>query len=767
MVPGSLQRFTSPIVEKALETGARGRTVTKTDYGVIGDAMFKKAQLDMNIASLQSDFGVRSAEILGNLEMQKADIALKGSELKMNAEMKAYEIKEAERANKASGTEQLLGSLSGAMSGAATGATLSGGNPYAIAGGAALGGLSTYQGYQQDGRRGGVAAQTMLSNISTASATFKGAMDMKKSRDAWGSHVKTGQQLFDAWQNAQPGVDPATGMSNQEEAKRMFDNHVNSTGATVGQYMNPEQAADLSAKYAQSYDRGMNSSKPEVAAAARMQKRIVDFSADSVAQNPNHPEYRKRVTKFLGEMDTDHSIMTNKPMTSTQAKSFLNAAGVSTPARSTAAAPVISQPTTTAPARQRGAAPSSGTESIGKIKTPSNGRSVEQSPTTLRATEAAPDYLLRRNVSAAPGVTMDQMTGMNMMTQSHLTEVGLQKQGAETLSVLDKMNKPYEKGEVAESFKKPIRDFGADVKDTVADIAGAPKRLLDRMKAGPYKEQPRVSSRQKEEEVKANYVQRDFNGEMAKKMGPEKWAEAEPFFTKTDPREVQEHFNTMDKEQSPADKGRIEGITAATAQLNELKADLPEAMKGVERPTLKAFLFYRKGYIGVDGMAGSSKGGMVKGIGLTFSDFEKSVRQSYEGKGEAGKELADLQIQKLADIEARLAPIAQSLAVSKQGSRPSDKDVEGYDPAELLDPNPDNSIARMNALQKMMYSDFLSLMGNTPSRAEAAKWKKEVSPKETMGEKLYLHEAKKEIDAAYKKDSNNEEDDYLFELGLE
>ena len=275
-IPTALSNFANPIVEKALETGARGQTVTATNYGVIGDAMFKKAQLDLGVAQLQSDAGMQKAQLLSGIEMNKASLKLQEGQIMGQAQMNAYNIKQQEKANNPSDIEKIMGSISGVASGAVTGFVL-GGPAGAVAGGA-IGGIATYAGYQSGGRQGGMAAQQMLGNIANATVSIKGLVQEKKSSDALSSIVKTGADLYAATQK--PGT-----TEERYAAQQAFDAHVAAAPQIMMQAgMNPQQAMTFGQQYRKSFDSSNSLSDPSNKAMSQMHENAVNFASTPAEQ---------------------------------------------------------------------------------------------------------------------------------------------------------------------------------------------------------------------------------------------------------------------------------------------------------------------------------------------------------------------------------------------------------------------------------------------------------------------------------------------------
>lgn len=179
-----LLQFTSPIVETALKTGARGETTTVTNYGVIGDAMFKKANLDLGIANLQSDFALGSARLKSDLNMQAAGMKFDQARAYMNQNMQIQEMKMHMAENEVGFFEGLLNVAAGAA-GAASIALTAGASTPLVIGAAGAGGLMTAGAQAQGGRRGAQGALSAIGTIGNAATMIKGIGQEKAGKDAW------------------------------------------------------------------------------------------------------------------------------------------------------------------------------------------------------------------------------------------------------------------------------------------------------------------------------------------------------------------------------------------------------------------------------------------------------------------------------------------------------------------------------------------------------------------------------------------------------
>lgn len=290
-LPPSLMASTSPIVDKALETGARGSTITKTDYGVIGDAMFRKAQLDLNIATLQSNFGLEKARIQSNLLQNEA-------ELKMTWMDRDRHYKLAKEENELSGSEKIFGALSGAIQGGVAGAA-TGGKAGAIVG-AVLGGGAAYAGGQSGGRRGQQSALNFVQTASTAAVAFKDYNDAQKSKDSWKSIVEAGSAI-------------ASRLGDPKDAQAQAD--WGAHRAAVMQQMaddglNGQQISEGWSAYEKSMRTGTASIDPVEAGKAGLMKSYSKAMSDPRRNSTDRADQTALLDELYTEMNTNYAMAT-------------------------------------------------------------------------------------------------------------------------------------------------------------------------------------------------------------------------------------------------------------------------------------------------------------------------------------------------------------------------------------------------------------------------------------------------------------------------
>lgn len=233
MVTKSLAAFASPIITKAMETGGRGGTTITTDYSGIGDALMKKAQLELNAATL------------------KADVAMKTQAMNTEARLKMIDIEDARidkeladrRASKDMGfMEKTMGVLQGAMSGAQTGAAAGGGNPWAIAGGAVLGGAmaghDAYSGAPGDEKRERMnKTNQTLGSIATIATTTRGMYDKYKGNEVFKSGTEDLGKLSKE-------IGQLSGA--QQEAKiAEYNEKATAMQGELGKYFGPQESLNM------------------------------------------------------------------------------------------------------------------------------------------------------------------------------------------------------------------------------------------------------------------------------------------------------------------------------------------------------------------------------------------------------------------------------------------------------------------------------------------------------------------------------------------
>lgn len=427
-VPQNLLNFTSPVVTQALKTGARGSTTTNTDYGVIGDAFFKKAQLELGIANLQADLGVKTAEIKSGLEMENAHLNLAKAQMLLD-----YDLKKKE--NDVGFFEGLFGTLEGAASGAIAGTAIGGPGAGTVIG-AIAGGGATAVGYAAEGKKGGEAARSMLGTVSKAAVAIKGFNQEQKSKDGWAGLMKTGAEIMSNMNR--PGQTPEQMQQNQVD----WANHlagVNSFQVTdLG--MNPQQAAQGTQGYASSLQ-GYDATDPKAKANADMARRSMEFAG---IENPTRDDYKK----FWADQSVNFHNATGEDMSQQYFSGMVESShpGLGSMMQGRAG---------TSPARQAQTRdrqlndpaqnpPTMETPSVGDL-TPSNprsGRSTQQPQNPNQQSGTIP--ILGASASGPVGTnyrTPQISGGVQMDDGGEITVADIQKQGDETVKALQSQKK--------------------------------------------------------------------------------------------------------------------------------------------------------------------------------------------------------------------------------------------------------------------------------------------------------------------------------------
>ncbi len=751
--------FTSPIVENALKTGARGSTKTVTNYGVVGDAMFKKAQLDLGIAELKGGMAMQATQLMSGLEMDKAKLAQGGIAMRMDHDLKLRDMKMELEANEVGFFEGLMGTIGGAASGAMTGFMV-GGPVGAVVGGVA-GGAATATGYATEGRKGGQAAQNMLGTVANAAGVIKGGIQAKKGEDAWKSYLKTGQDLVGMANNM------SLPQQQRAEAQGKVDQHLASGFGVLTNdlKMNPEQATSTLKGYGDvlrgaSGGGAVTSDNWQVA----NMRRAVEATADPRFDDPG--QSREALTDFISDTTTNYAsafggkdmppdLLDNvlKQSGIQSRRGVMDMAGIAAPTATpsegggaTTAMPKSSVPSIPRTQQQQNLGPRDLAEH--RIQKPQVGSSVRQAPPSFTAPvqtrsgtpwhapmalgsgvqmdDGQPPAAAEQKL-AAQGADTVKALGLNIQMQDDKTQRN--GRGVKDISIdddgiiqgaIDKV-KQLDQAVTPENIGKQLGKGASWVKDKIKqlDQAVTPRSINQGIQNAVKQADPNVvpaAASAAEPERGPQKPPRDWDAEIASKE-----PESIPFFKEKDSRAIQKAYGAEGKHLEKEDRERVAGSTAAAAQINKLRDELTglRDVKGLDRQVLADYQTYKLGTIGEDGITGGGAGAQAGGFGGSFSKFEKSVRQGLEGRGIKGAAADDV-IQKLKTIDSKVDPLAQSLAVAKQGSRPSDTDVAAYKSnlVNLMDPNPDNSIAGLISLQDLIYEDFRSFMNLVPSKGK-------------------------------------------------
>lgn len=307
-IPDSMLKKADATVDHALETGGRSSTTINTDYGVIGDAFFKKAQLDMQIANLKADMGMRKAEMMSNLEIKKAELDLNARQLQINTGFKAAELKALAADRKVGFMEQLTGALGGAASGAMAGYSATGDAKGAMIGGAIGGGL-TMMNYQQGGRRGGENAQRTLGHIADLSVQFKGMKDEQTQKDAWAGVLQTGKAITDQLNSARTPQERMAAMDQMEG----YLGQVYATGMSMPN-ANPEKVGSMvsSMRTAMTSQAGLSDDPDKAAQQMKQLRTLVKYQSDERQNDPK--AQRAWANDYMRETAADYEEAYGKTM---------------------------------------------------------------------------------------------------------------------------------------------------------------------------------------------------------------------------------------------------------------------------------------------------------------------------------------------------------------------------------------------------------------------------------------------------------------------
>lgn len=719
-LPKSLVNKADEHVSQALQTGARGQTQTTTNYGVIGDAFFKKAQLDLQIANLQADAGYKAASLKSGLEMQIAELDLNAKKLQIDTGFKAAEMKAMAKDREVSFMEQLTGAIGAGASGYMAGQNFGGaenGNKYGTMMGIGAAGLTALS-YQSGGRRAGQQSQTVIGNIANMSQSYKQMNDQRIKEDAWSTVVKSGADMI-AQYNA------AKSPEEQLAAMQKFDSHMGeiySTAMTMPG-ANPEQVGTMLAQYR----KGLEASIGMTGDAAKKQKEmaqlrnLVDFRADPRSSDPK--SQREWAMDFVRKESALFEETTGKQMSVGamvgRAYQLSDEAGkiIESEVKGIGSMPKAATPSMVPQASQRGMM------DMAQKSAANVPQQREEAPRPARPSAPAETERMVGQGGGIPfrpaegaGIEMDD--GMDMFTKPVYAEQKLAEQGAKAVEVLEKptMEEPGFEERVSSKLKGLGLGFLTS-DERVGELQGERQADYDK-KLREYR--------------KANPADSDHINKIV--ADPSLGEEAVPFFTERDPRKIQEAYSVKDKDMDANERAKVAGAASAATQLNKLRDNLNElSTSEIDRGIMVDYQVWKSGEVGDEGIKGYSTGASVAGTGGQWSSFEKSVRQSLEGKGIKGR-AAEEQIQLLRKIDTQIDPIAQSMAVAKQGSRPSDADVKAYKGqlANLLDPNPDNSTVGLTELQIIAYRDFQSALNMMPSRAEYLDMKEEEASRKRM-----------------------------------
>lgn len=204
------------IVNKSLETGARGYSQKETDYSGLSDAFMKKASLETQIGGMLMDQNMNRATLLSQMEMNKAEIYMQGAQLAQREDHFNREMKAREDADKMSPFEQITGVLAGAAGPAAAGYKI-GGPKGALIGGA-IGAAGTLAAGNSRTRQSSTIQN--IGAISEAAVAIKGFSDQRKASDSSSEMIKGVGSIAGIFRNSAPNSEEFQG------AQRQLDTYV-------------------------------------------------------------------------------------------------------------------------------------------------------------------------------------------------------------------------------------------------------------------------------------------------------------------------------------------------------------------------------------------------------------------------------------------------------------------------------------------------------------------------------------------------------------
>lgn len=235
-LPYALTSFTSPIVETALKTGGRGETTTLTDYGVIGDAFFKKAQLDLGIAELKGNMAMDAAKLKSSVDMERARLNTDMLKARMDYDLNLRQMKSELEANESSVFESVMTGLTGAAMAASIPLTMGASTPVVV-GAAAGGGLLAGMASAKGGRRAGEASLQMLNSASVLATSFKSSQAEKVGKESLNTVLTEGAKWANILNN--PAASPQARSDAQQQLNQLMANQYN---AQIQKGVNPEIA---------------------------------------------------------------------------------------------------------------------------------------------------------------------------------------------------------------------------------------------------------------------------------------------------------------------------------------------------------------------------------------------------------------------------------------------------------------------------------------------------------------------------------------------
>lgn len=511
MITKTLKEFASPIISKAMATGARSSSTTTTNYGGIGDAMFKKAQLDMNMAQLTFDMKSKNLDREAGMVNMRADNSLKILEIEDRYQQMVNKVKA--DSQDMGGMEKALGTLQGVASGAMTGFA-AGNVPGAIIGGVAGGAVAAdnyYSGKPGDEKRAdGMRNQEMMGKIANLSGTLRGMYDGYKGKEAFGKTAKNLGDLAKVVQSLGPG-------QARDQAIAEYNTKTSAAQAELSRYYGPQEVNTMMEGMRKGAP-AIFSNDPVTRDKALLAQNGVAAAADPLLQSSS-PEGRSRLKQYhadnnaiLGRLygsDKEHNMSNAEfsqwagginPQLGMEATSMYNG-GIS----SVRQAPPSGMGT--------GGAQSANQVHQPQAPNPSQGRTIQQAPVVSQAPSSMVDNsqsFMLNNPGVGGGVVMDD--GMGFLRDPVGSIQKMNEQGAAAAEVFKAKETP--------SYSDDARNIMAqnmgDAKPTAPGAASAPPAESQRLKDWKEgKELPEVAAKKFEEvKVKSAEVDKQINASL-------------------------------------------------------------------------------------------------------------------------------------------------------------------------------------------------------------------------------------------------------------
>ena len=319
MITKTLKEFASPIISKALATGARSSTTEVTNYGGIGDAMFKKAQLDMNMAQLTNE----AAQTMYARNSANIDLKARNSLQIVDIERVRQAKHEAlvDESKDMGDMEKAMGTLQGIATGATAGFA-AGNVPGAVIGGVAGGAMAAQNYYgesvgHEKKRETGMRNQQMMGTVATLATSLRTMHDKYQGQKVSKSVVKDLADSASTIAKMGPGVA-------RDNKVAEFNAKAGAAKATlIGVGANPE-VVDGIMKYAP----GITSIDPDTRAKATLAQNKLAAAADANF-NAQTPEGKLLRNAASGSDQAAMQLIDRDPTHQLKADTFYSTYGLS------------------------------------------------------------------------------------------------------------------------------------------------------------------------------------------------------------------------------------------------------------------------------------------------------------------------------------------------------------------------------------------------------------------------------------------------------